>query len=251
MTDYEHPHESTPRRMTRRGSLATAGGLLAAAVAGWKVDASEGASSAGAGPAGVASGAVSCVLTPELTEGPYYIADEKVRRNITEGKPGTPLTLRIAVVDASSCKAVKGAAVDIWHCDAGGVYSGFSSAGGRGGGRQQPTDKLSFLRGIQRTSADGVATFETIYPGWYSGRAVHIHLKVHIGGNVVHTGQLFFPETLTDAVYERSPYNRRPNRDVRNPDDSIFRNGGDKGLLGLKKSGNGYVGTITTGVHTS
>jgi hypothetical protein len=73
---------------------------------------------------------------------------------------------------------------------------------------------------------------------------------VHIGGNVVHTGQLYFPEALTDAVYERAPYVKRPNRDVRNSSDSIFRNGGDKGLLSLKKNGSGYVGTITTGVHT-
>src|SRR5439155_9914806 len=127
--------------LTRRGVLAKLGGLAAVALGAeaWQGDAE------GAGPAAVAAGLVTCVLTPELTEGPYYIADEKVRRNITEGKPGTPLTLRIAVVDASSCKAVKGAAVDIWHCDAGGVYSGFSSASlGGGGGQQQPTDKLPF-----------------------------------------------------------------------------------------------------------
>jgi protocatechuate 3,4-dioxygenase beta subunit len=81
------------------------------------------------GPAAVASGAVTCVLTPEMTEGPYYIANEKLRRDITEGKPGTPLTLRLAVVDASTCRALSGALVDIWHCDAGGAYSGFSSLG--------------------------------------------------------------------------------------------------------------------------
>jgi protocatechuate 3,4-dioxygenase beta subunit len=122
---------------------------------------------------------------PELTEGPYYIEGEQIRRNITEGKAGVPLTLRLRVVDASTCKPIKGAAVDIWHADAGGVYSGF------GGGARSRT----FLRGIQRTDANGVAVFRTIYPGWYPGRAVHIHLKVHVGGSVVHTGQLFFPDT--------------------------------------------------------
>src|SRR5437879_5220532 len=111
-------------RLTRRGSLVRLGGLLATALgaAGLKIDNSD-----GAGPAGVASGAVSCVLTPEQTEGPYYIAGEKLRRNITEGRPGTPLALRLGVVDASTCKPIKGAIVDIWHADAGGAYSGFGA----------------------------------------------------------------------------------------------------------------------------
>src|SRR5437016_14342890 len=100
--------------LTRRDSLLRFGGAGAAILGagGWKVATSE-----GAGPAGVASGAVTCVLTPEQTEGPYYIAKELVRRNITEGRPGTPLTLRAFVVDASTCKPIKGAAVDIWHAD--------------------------------------------------------------------------------------------------------------------------------------
>src|SRR3954466_1892255 len=115
-TDFEQ------QRVTRRGSLLKLGGLVAARGGGGAVAASE---SDGSGPAAVASGAVSCVLTPEMTEGPYYIPNEKVRRDITEGRPGTPLTLRLSVVDASTCRLVPGAAVDIWHADAGGVYSGF------------------------------------------------------------------------------------------------------------------------------
>jgi protocatechuate 3,4-dioxygenase beta subunit len=107
------------------------------------------------------------------------------------------------------------------------------------------------MRGIQRTNAKGLATFTTVYPGWYSGRTVHIHVQVSLGGNVVHTGQLFFPEALTDAVYRRAPYNRRPNRDTRNATDSIFRNGGAKSMLKLAKSGSGYVATITMGVSRS
>ena len=104
--------------LTRRGTLLRLGGLVAA---GLGIEAWQ----AGEGPAGVASGAVKCVLTPEQTEGPYYIANERVRRNITEGKRGIPVALRATVVDASTCKPIKGASVDIWHCDAGGVYSGF------------------------------------------------------------------------------------------------------------------------------
>src|SRR5919201_6708553 len=100
------------------------GGFLAAlAAGGWKAVAGQDEAE-GAGPAAVASGAVTCVLTPEQTEGPFYIPNERVRRNITEGKRGVPLTLRVVVVDASTCRPIKGAAVDVWHCDAVGAYSG-------------------------------------------------------------------------------------------------------------------------------
>jgi protocatechuate 3,4-dioxygenase beta subunit len=107
------------------------------------------------------------------------------------------------------------------------------------------------MRGIQRTDRKGVARFTTIYPGWYSGRTVHIHVQVSAGGNVLHTGQLFFPERLTDAVFRRAPYNRRPNRDTRNAADSIFRNGGARSMLKLTRQGSGYVGRITMGISRS
>jgi protocatechuate 3,4-dioxygenase beta subunit len=234
-------------RISRRASLVKLGGLLAGAVAvgGVKTADSLGGTdddTSSAGPAGVVSGAVSCVLAPEQTEGPYYLDDHKVRRNITEGRPGAPLALHLTVVDVSTCKPIKGAAVDIWHCDAGGVYSGTSIQG---------TEDERFLRGIQRTDAKGLARFQTLYPGWYSGRTVHIHVLVHIGGNVVHTGQLYFPDALTDTVYTRSPYRRRPSRTTRNVADSIYRNGGKRSTLKLRKSGAGYVGAITMGVQRS
>jgi protocatechuate 3,4-dioxygenase beta subunit len=223
-------------KLTRGGSLLRLGGFLAALLGagGWKLAQSE-----GSGPAAVASGAVTCVLTPEQTEGPYYIANESVRRNITEGRSGAPLVLRLFVVDASTCRPIKGAAVDIWHADAGGVYSGFGSGSGN----------RTFMRGIQRTDAKGLARFRTVYPGWYRGRTVHIHVKVHVGGNVVHTGQLYFPDSWTDRVFRRKPYSRRPNRDTRNATDFVFRNGGRRSLLGLRKSAGLYVGTIRMGVH--
>ncbi len=232
----EHTHADS-ERITRRGSLVKLGGLLGAALTAgsWKA----GETLAGTGPAGVSSGAVTCVLTPELTEGPYYIAGERFRRNITDGHPGTPLTLRAGVVDASTCKPIKGAVVDIWHADAAGVYSGFG----------QGVASRTFMRGVQKTDASGVATFQTVYPGWYMGRTVHIHVKVYLGGNVLHTGQLFFPDTLTDTVYKKAPYSARPNRDMRNADDSIYRNGGSRGLMRVAKKGSGYVSTIAMGVH--
>ena len=224
-------------RISRRDSLLKLGGLLAgaAAVGGWKVADSLGAEEIG-------GGAVACVLAPESTEGPFYLDDHKIRRNITEGKPGVPLMLRLGVVDVSTCRAIRGATVDIWHCDAGGVYSGTGA---------QDTEDKRFLRGIQRTDAKGVAVFRTIYPGWYGGRTVHIHVTVHVGGNVVHTGQLYFPDSLTDTVFKRAPYARRPNRDTRNAADSIYPNGGKRSTLKLKRSGSGYVGSITMGVQRS
>jgi protocatechuate 3,4-dioxygenase beta subunit len=222
-------------RINRRGALAKLGGFAAVAFGGtmWKSDAE------GAGPEAVAAGLVTCVLTPEQTEGPFYVAGEKVRRNITEGRPGTPLTLRLRVVNASNCKGIKNAAVDIWHTDALGVYSGVQGSSG------------TFMRGIQRTDANGLAVFKTVYPGWYNGRTVHIHVKVHLGGNVVHTGQLYFPDSVTDRVYANAPYSSRAGRDTRNAADSIYRNGGSKSVLGLRRSGAGYVASLTMGVHRS
>src|SRR3954453_11624734 len=177
------------KKVTRREALVAAGGPGAAALipGGW---------GEGAGPAAASSGAVACVLSPELTQGPYYVPNEKLRRNITEGKAGVPLELRLTVVDVSTCKPVKGAAVDIWHADAGGAYSG--AIAGKPG--------TNFLRGVQRSDGNGLVLFRSIYPGWYPGRAVHVHVLVHVGGNVVHTGQFFFSDSLTDAVYRRAPY---------------------------------------------
>ncbi len=226
-------------RLSRRDSLVRFAGLLAGTVGvgGWRVAESE-----GFGPAAVGSGAVSCILTPEQTEGPYYIANEAVRRNITEGRPGAPMLLRAYVVNASTCRPIRNAAVDIWHADAGGVYSGFGTGAGN----------RTFMRGIERTDAKGLALFRTVYPGWYQGRTVHIHVKVHLGGNVVHTGQLYFPDAVTDAVYRRAPYSARPNRDVRNAGDAIYRNGGKRSLVSVRKNAAGmYVATIVMGVHRS
>jgi protocatechuate 3,4-dioxygenase beta subunit len=184
--------------------------------------------------------AVSCILTPEQTEGPYYLAAEKLRRNITDGHAGAQMQLRTFVVDATTCRPIKSAAVDVWHADAAGVYSGFGTG----------ASSRTFMRGVQRTNTKGLAEFRTVYPGWYQGRTVHIHVKVHVGGNVVHTGQLYFSDTLTDAVYRRAPYSSRPNRTTRNADDMIFRSGGSRSMLKVKRRSSGlYVATITMGIR--
>lgn len=239
------------KRMSRRIILRLGGMAIAALLTGTWRD----RSTVDAAPSGTMA-AAGCILTPEQTEGPYYIPREKVRRNITEHKPGRPLTLRLSVVDAATCKPIKGAAVDIWHCDAGGIYSGFeaASAGGPPGGVGGPTDKHTFLRGIQFTDAGGQAEFETIYPGWYRGRTVHIHVKVHLNhavvGNVVHTGQLYFSDALTAKVYGAEPYRARAAaRDTFNNTDGIFQSGGRQSMLTMKRHGRGYIGTITLGVR--
>ena len=221
-------------KLTRRGSLVGFGGFVVGLL-GWK------AAEPSDGPAAVASGAVSCVLAPEQTEGPYYIADEKLRRDITEGRPGVPLLLRLRVVDASTCRPIKGAAVDIWHADALGVYSGFGSGSGN----------RTFMRGIQKSDGTGLACFRSVWPGWYQGRTVHIHVKVHVAGTVVHTGQLYFPDSITDKVFRRKPYSRRPKRTTRNANDFVFAQGGKRSMLRMRKSGNAYVAAITMGVHRS
>jgi protocatechuate 3,4-dioxygenase beta subunit len=224
--------EDRPDRLSRRTTLVRAGGLAAVALGAGSLTAEAATSGREA--------ALACVLTPEMTEGPFYVPDEKVRRNITEGLPGAPLALRLRVLDASTCKAIKGAAVDIWHCSAGGTYSGVEQNNSAG---------RTYLRGIQRTDAQGLAQFKTVYPGWYQGRAVHIHVKFHAGGDVVHTGQLFFRDGFTDVVYKRAPYRARGERDVRNADDSIFGSGGSRSLLSMRTVGKGYVGSLSMGVN--
>ncbi len=232
----------TDERLTRRRTITRFGGLVAASLGAASLEATTPDSSEGAGngPAAVAAGLVTCVLTPESTEGPYYIDGKKVRRDIREGRPGVRLTLRATVVDASTCKPIKGAAVDIWHCDAGGAYSGVDGKAS------------SFLRGIQRTNASGLATFVTIFPGWYPGRTTHVHTKVYLGGTVLHTGQLYFSEVAVTAVAKRAPYNRRGEPDTRNADDAIYRNGGKGSLTRVTRDPTGaYVAAIRMGVHRS
>jgi protocatechuate 3,4-dioxygenase beta subunit len=143
----------------------------------------------------------SCAVTPSETEGPYPDKTGMInnsaffRRDITEGRSGLPLTLTLTIVSVSgSCSPVTNASVEIWQCDVGGSYSEYSQPGFDGTGQ-------TFLRGIQATDANGQVTFTTIYPGWYAGRATHIHVDVFRSGSLVKTTQIAFPESVTAAVY--------------------------------------------------
>jgi protocatechuate 3,4-dioxygenase beta subunit len=179
----------------------------------------------------------SCALSPEETEGPYYLDVDAIRRDVRDGRPGTPLRLGIRVRDGQSCKPIQDAVVEIWHCDASGVYSGFESGANE-----------TFLRGGQVTNARGIAELLTIYPGWYQGRTVHIHTKVHLDNRTLLTSQLYFDEDVTSAVYKRSPYSRRSDRDTFNSNDQIFD---EALLLNLERGGDGYLGAINLDVARS
>jgi protocatechuate 3,4-dioxygenase beta subunit len=183
--------------------------------------------------------AASCVLTPEVTEGPYWVENSLTRRDIREDRPGLPLEVVFSVQNARTCKPIPGADVEIWHCDARGEYSGVS-------------DSERFLRGHQQANAAGKATFLTVYPGWYRGRTPHIHLKVHVGGEVVHTGQVFFNERITARVYRQAPYTANGQADTSHAQDMIYAQAGRRRAelkLATHTSGmSGYRGSITLGV---
>ncbi|MEU0431328.1 intradiol ring-cleavage dioxygenase [Streptomyces sp. NPDC006290] len=210
----------------------------------------------------VPAAAAVCTLTKEMTEGPYYLDGQLVRADVTEGKAGAPLKLVLTVVDDSTCAAISNALVEIWHCDALGEYSGFVGNNGH-----SEADDGTFLRGGVLTNASGVANLTTIYPGWYRGRCVHIHVKVHTGvtltsdgsftgGQELHTGQLFFNETITVAMAKVSPYSTNKVTRTTLAQDSVYDDGGaPSGLLTLTALGSttsaGYTGTLTLGVVTS
>ncbi|MGH7549198.1 MAG: intradiol ring-cleavage dioxygenase [Gemmatimonadota bacterium] len=235
MTDPSRLLGGTP--LTRRRALGLLGGLGLGAIA--AACAGEGDSGAPAPQTSAPESGVEdvCVLTPELTEGPYYLDLDLVRRDITEGRAGTPLDLQVKVVGAGGCAPIENAAVDVWHCDADGTYSGVSG------------DDGTFLRGIQTTDAEGIAEFRTIYPGWYTGRAVHIHVKVSPDGSETFTGQLFFDDATTAAAYEAEPYAARGAPDTPNAADGIFGQGGSSTIVAVTSEGEGYSGAVILGLQ--
>jgi protocatechuate 3,4-dioxygenase beta subunit len=197
-----------------------------------------------------ASDAAACTLSKEVTEGPYWIDTSLSRRNITEGKKGAKLALFIKVIDASTCKPIKGADVEIWHADAAGEYSGFDggSSGGPPGSGAQTSSR--YLRGHQKSDSTGRVRFDTLYPGWYQGRTPHIHVKVHVGGKEIHTGQIFFTDATSRKIYRTGVYKSRGKATTTNSEDSIYKQATGKARARItKRSGNrGFKGTITVGV---
>lgn len=194
----------------------------------------------------------SCVLIPQETEGPYPLMavlsnSAMVRADITEGKSGVPLTVKLKIYDVNnSCAAISGASVYIWHCDKDGVYSGYSQPGINTVGE-------TFCRGIQDTDADGEVTFTTIYPGWYTGRITHIHFRVFLYGstNATATSQIAFPQAVTTEVYNSSLYvSHGQNTSVSSfASDNIFSDGTTYQMATISGDiENGYVATLNVGI---
>jgi protocatechuate 3,4-dioxygenase beta subunit len=263
MTMHDEMHDDDKpigRVLSRREMLMLLGGSGVAMIIG------TGLSSAGMkllaatpSPTAAATGTAvpTCVVKPALTEGPYFVdemlnrSDIRIEPSDNSVKEGTTFHLIFMVSDVSSnqCKPLAGAQVDIWHCDAEGHYSDVSDPG-------FDTSGQKWLRGYQVTDADGKAEFVTIFPGWYSGRAVHIHFKIRTDPasdtGYEFTSQLFFDETVTAQVYAEAPYAAKGTQDVMNEADNIFQ--GSEGLLTLTPTegeDNSYTATFGIGLDLS
>ena len=247
------------RILSRREVLALLGGssvaLIAACAPGALTSASPTATAQQTGAAATTAVAAasaaatvlpSCIVRPALTEGPYFV-DEKLDRSDIRSDPGTGavrpgalLTVNFLVsrVSGSACTALSGAVVDVWHCDALGVYSDVDNARGQ-----------KFLRGFQTTDASGSAKFTTVYPGWYQGRAVHIHFKIRPTSSSEFTSQLFFDDALSTQVFAQTPYSQKGTQGItRNAGDGIFQQSGGKLTLNVTKSGDAYAATFDIGL---
>jgi protocatechuate 3,4-dioxygenase beta subunit len=247
------------RVLTRREVLVFFGTTAGAAMLAACVSAGLASSTPGASASSVASPLASgsipaCIVRPELTEGPYFV-DEKLNRSDIRSDPatgtveaGTGLRLAFAVskLEGSSCTPFAGALVDVWHCNAAGVYSDVRDPGGS-------TVGSKFLRGYQLTDANGVASFTTIYPGWYSGRAVHIHFKIRSDAGATagleFTSQLFFDDELSNEVHLAEPYAAKGPHDMQNADDQIFNQSAGQTLLTVTPRGDHYTAAFEIGIQ--
>ena len=197
------------------------------------------------------SAAARCVLAPEMTEGPYYIDEHLIRRNITEGKPGTPLDLRLTVEDATSCEPIRNATVEVWHCDAQGDYSGYDAAAsaaqppggggapGGGGGHATPTSTTTYLRGAQRTGRNGLAAFRT---GVYTPAGPRAAPRTSTSRSTS-AARRSIPascssrKSLNAAVYAAGAYAGTADPTRRTRDNGIYASGGSRSLPAVRRQG--------------
>lgn len=260
-SNFPSPADAGPESPSRRRGLLGAA-LGGAALAGCAATDRPAAPDAGAEAslARLVAGAPRCSLAPTETEGPFPLramlaGDALLRADITEGRPGVPLALRIRLVDVTrGCRALAGAWVYVWHCDRDGEYSGYDGMHGPSATPQ------TFLRGIQKTDAEGCVTFKTLYPGWYEGRITHIHCMVFLAGAPLTsaspsqaTTQFAFPADATAAVYASRLYGKGPNTSVlRLEDDNVFGDGAVSEMLTLTGSVDaGFAAGIVVGVDPS
>jgi protocatechuate 3,4-dioxygenase beta subunit len=241
------------RTLRRREVLAALGAGVGAAVAACGSSSTSPTATAATTTTTRTPGTVnaSCAVSPTETRGPYPDTTGMInnsaffRRDITEGKPGIPLALTLTVVNVNSaCAAVSGLQVEIWQCDATGNYSEYSQPGFNGTGQ-------TFLRGVQTTDANGQVTFNTIYPGWYAGRATHIHVDAYRGGAIVKSTQIAFPETVSSAVYASGVYAAHgQNAQTTNANDNVFSDGVTNELATVSGSpSSGYTAMLNVGIQ--
>ena len=196
-----------------------------------------------------------CVVHPQQTEGPFFVDEKLLRSDVRADSrtgvvsAGSPLDLRLTIAQVSTagaCAPLAGAQVDIWQCDALGRYSDVND-------RRNSTNGQTFLRGHQVTDATGMVQFTTIYPGWYPGRAVHVHFKVRTAASSAaayeFTSQFYFDERLTDRVHSREPYSTHTGQRMRNESDGSFRDGGTQLTLPVTERGHGYAANFTVGMR--
>lgn len=194
-----------------------------------------------------------CRLTASVEEGPFYVEEALVRRDIREDRKGIETMLRLKIVDGTTCAPLAGAAIDVWHCDAEGNYSATPASGfgeRTAGDHLKPATAARFLRGRQIADANGFVEFVTIYPGWYPGRTPHIHLKVLVGQREAATTQLFFPKDLSAEIHRSELYAARGPADTTNDnDDALHRaKGADGAWPKMARTGDSLAGTLTIGV---
>lgn len=241
------------RILGRREVLAALGAGVGAAVAacGGSSTSPSATTTTTTTPATTGTVNAACAVSPTETRGPYPDTTGMInnaaffRRDITEGKPGTPLTLTLTVVNVnSSCAVVSGLQVEIWQCDAAGNYSEYSQPGFNGTGQ-------TFLRGVQTTGVNGQVTFNTIYPGWYAGRATHIHVDVYRSGAIVKSTQIAFPEIVSSTVYATGVYAANgQNTQTTNANDNVFSDGVTNELATVTGSpAGGYTAMLNVGIQ--
>lgn len=174
-----------------------------------------------------------CVLAPEGEVGPFWVKGEYIRKNVSDGEPGVPIIIDGQFIDINTCEPIPDLYWDVWNCNSTGVYSGIQNSA-NGNGNDASNLNKTFLRGIQKTDSDGVAGFETVFPGHYSGRTTHIHVIAHLGASVLpnntlaggyipHIGQLFFDQDLIDEVEATYPYNTNTVAITENADDRVVQ----------------------------
>lgn len=234
---------NTPK-VTRREAM----GAFVAATAGLSIGCGNTAAGLGevsATGATADTSAAACAVAPGETVGPFPSLRDLFRSDIREGRVGVPVTLALTVVNAGgNCSPVAGALVDIWQCDAEGQYSQYSQPGYNGTAE-------TFLRGIQTTDTNGRVTFTTIYPGWYAGRATHIHVEVTLNGRSLKVTQIAFPENINAAVYGTGGYAARGQNPTTNTRDMVFADSLSSELATVSgDAATGYTATFTIGVST-